>query len=74
MTVGERLRKARKKLKKTQAAIAAELDVKQPAVAQWETGAGSFEPHRIRDVAKAYGVDPLLLLPTPTKRKARGAA
>lgn len=73
MTVGERLRKARAKLKKRQADIAAELGVKQPTVWEWENakdGAGSVPAHRILEVAKAYGVDPIALLP----KKAKGAA
>lgn len=68
MTVGERLRKARAKLKKRQADIAAELGVKQPTVWEWENakdGAGSVPAHRILAVAKAYGIDPVDLLPKP---------
>lgn len=73
MTVGERLRRARAKLKKRQADIANEIGVKQPTVWEWENakdGAGSVPASRIFAVAKAYGLDPLDLLP----KKSRGAA
>lgn len=73
MTIGERLRKARLKLKKRQADIAKEIGVKQPTVWEWENakdGAGTVPAHRILEVAKAYGIDPLSLLP----KKSKGAA
>ncbi len=71
MTVGELLRKARKKLKKRQADIAAETGVTQPTVFAWESDGCLPEAAKIRDVAKAYGLDPLDLLPkTPKKKRA----
>jgi transcriptional regulator with XRE-family HTH domain len=59
----ERLRRARKKLKKQQKDIASELKVSQATVSRWE-----FEgvvPHRSRwaRVAEAYGVPVSLFLP-----------
>ena len=61
MTVGERLRKARRRLHKTQLEIAGEVGVTQPRIQQLESGDG-VPSHLIRKVSKAYGVDPLDLL------------
>lgn len=63
MTVGERLRKARLKLGKRQCDIADELGCSQPTVHGWEADKFLPETERIRDVAKAYGVQPEQLLP-----------
>lgn len=68
MTVGERLRKARKKLGKRQLDIAEEVGVKQPTVFAWEADDCLPEAAKIRDVAKAYGIDPIDLLPKTPKR------
>lgn len=78
MTVGERLRKRRDGLGKSQSAIAAELKVTQPRVAQIESG-DTVPSHLIASVAQAYGVEHiellgwLGLLPKKSK-KAKGAA
>lgn len=66
MTVGERLRKARKRLGKSQAQIAAQVGVTQPRVTQIESS-GNVPAHLIGPLAKAYDVDPLDLLPKKTK-------
>lgn len=63
MTVGERLRKARQKLKKRQLDIAEVLECTQSTVAQWESDVTLPRTEDIRAVAKAYGLDPGLLLP-----------
>jgi transcriptional regulator with XRE-family HTH domain len=67
MTVGERLRKARKKLGKTQTKVASECDVTQPTVHAWESDQCLPEAGRVRQVAKSYDVDPLDLLPRTKK-------
>lgn len=70
MTAGELLRRAREKLEKSQAEIAAEVGVKQPTVHEWETG-DCFPSHaRLPKVAKAYGVDKVKLLTLPRGRAA----
>lgn len=63
MTVGERLRKARERLRKRQADIAAELDCTQPTVAAWEADDALPRTADVRAVAKAYGLKPEQLLP-----------
>lgn len=63
MTVGERLRKARKKLKKTQAEIAGELGKTQPTVTAWESDQTLPHTADVRAVARAYGLKPEQLLP-----------
>ncbi len=63
MTVGERLRKARKKLAKRQLDIAVEVGRTQPTVAAWEADAALPETSIVRIVAKAYGLKPEQLLP-----------
>jgi transcriptional regulator with XRE-family HTH domain len=65
MVAGERLRKAREKLGKSQADVAAEVGVKQPTVFEWETGKCFPSHSRIPKVAKAYGVDRMQLLSWP---------
>lgn len=72
MTVGQLLRKARQRLKKSQAEIAKELDISQPRVTQLEAG-DSVPSERIYDVARVYQVDPLDLIKKPSK-KSKGAA
>ncbi len=56
MTLGERLQKAREKLKKTQAQIADEIGCTQAAVAHWEAGNAKPDPSKWRAVADAYRV------------------
>jgi len=63
MTVGERLREARRKLKKRQVDIANEVGVKQPAVALWEGGDSGVASKHLVAAAKAYGLDITDLLP-----------
>lgn len=63
MTVGERLRKAREKLEKTQSQIAGELGLTQPTVHAWEVDRTLPRTEDIRAVAKAYGLKPEQLLP-----------
>lgn len=65
MTVGERLREARRKLKKRQVDIANEVGVKQPAVALWEGGDSGVASKHLAAAAKAYGLDVTDLLPQP---------
>lgn len=63
MTIGERLRAARKKRKKRQLDIANELGLNQSTVAQWELDEALPRTQIIRAVAKAYGLNPEQLLP-----------
>jgi transcriptional regulator with XRE-family HTH domain len=70
VTIGERLRKARAKSGKRQADIAREVGVAQPTVCAWEADTCLPEAAKVRAVAKAYGLEPLKLLP-PTPRKQR---
>jgi transcriptional regulator with XRE-family HTH domain len=63
MTVPERLKRARKKLGKSQQQIANEVGCTQPLVSQWENGDGLPPTERVRAVAAAYGLRPELLLP-----------
>jgi len=63
MTVGERLRKARLRMKKRQSDIALLLGVTQPTVHAWESDKWSPSIELIRDVAKAYGLEPSDLIP-----------
>ena len=73
MTLGERLRKARKKLGIRQADIAQAVGVAQPTVHAWESDQCYPETARVREVAKAYDVDPLDLLPRPPKKGTRAS-
>lgn len=63
MTVGDRLKRAREKLGKTQTDIANELGRTQPTVHAWESGDASPRAKDIRAVAKAYGLRPDQILP-----------
>jgi transcriptional regulator with XRE-family HTH domain len=63
MTVGERLRKARKRLGLTQQEMADKLDCTQPTIADWETGRVLPRTQDIRAVADAYKLEPEQLLP-----------
>jgi transcriptional regulator with XRE-family HTH domain len=73
MAVGELLRKARRRLGKSQAEIAAQVGVTQPRIAQIESG-DNIGAQLIAPLAKAYGVSPLDLLPPKKSKKAKGAA
>jgi len=68
MTVGQLLRKARRKNKKLQRQIADEVGCSQVAVQGWESDKWLPENDRIRAVAAAYDVNPLDLLPKPKKK------
>lgn len=63
MTVGERLRSAREKLKKTQREIAEELGKAQPTIHAWESDQTLPKTDEIRTVAAVYGLKPEQLLP-----------
>lgn len=63
LEIAAELRKARDRIGKTQAQIAEEVDVSQPAVQKWESGAALPRTVDVRAVAAAYGVKPELLLP-----------
>lgn len=63
---GVLLAKARKDLGKRQEDIANECEVTQPTVSAWEGGALP-ELTKVRIVAAAYGVSPLLFLPALPK-------
>jgi transcriptional regulator with XRE-family HTH domain len=63
MTVGERLKRARTRLDKTQAEIAAEVGCQQPTVHEWETDKAVPKTRDVRKVARAYGLRPEQLLP-----------
>lgn len=63
MTVGERLRKARTKLKKTQADMAELIGCTQPSIHDWESDRVLPRTQDVRRVAKAYGLEPEQLLP-----------
>lgn len=63
MSVGERLKRAREKLKKTQLQIAAELGCTQPTVHAWEADEALPRTADVRAVAKVYGLRPEQLLP-----------
>lgn len=79
MTLGERLREARERLKKNQADIASELKKTQPTVAAWENDQTLPSLRDMRRVSWAYGVPVEELLaceipaePAPrAKRKAK---
>jgi transcriptional regulator with XRE-family HTH domain len=70
VTIGDKLRTARRKLGKRQRDIAAEVGCSQVAVQGWESNKWLPESDRIRAVASAYGVDPLDLLPKKKRRAA----
>lgn len=63
MTVGERLREARKRIDKTQAEIAEIVGRTQPTVHAWESDQTLPRTEEVRVVAKAYGLKPEQLLP-----------
>jgi transcriptional regulator with XRE-family HTH domain len=63
MTIGERLRKAREKLEKTQKQIADELGKKQPTIHAWESDQTLPKTDEVRAVAAVYGLKPEQLLP-----------
>jgi len=65
MTIGELLRQAREKKKKTQADIARLLGKKQPTIHAWESDQTLPKTDEIRAVAAAYGLKPGQLLPEP---------
>jgi transcriptional regulator with XRE-family HTH domain len=71
MTVGEKLRRARRKLKKLQRDIADAVGVTQPTVHAWENDKWSPSIEQVRDVAQAYGLQPADLLP-PRKARTKG--
>lgn len=52
------MKEARERSKKTQAEIAEELGVSQPAVHKWESGDGVPRNEDLRRVARVYGLDP----------------
>lgn len=54
------LRAARVAINKTQTEIAAQLNVTQPCVARWESGAA--KPRNLLATAAAYGIEPAALL------------
>lgn len=56
MTLGELLRKARKRLKKDQLEIATELEKTQPTVSAWENDTAVPGLRDLSKVAKAYGL------------------
>lgn len=56
VTVGQRLRKARKRLRKTQSEIATLLGCTQPTVHAWESDKNPPQTHDLREVARVYGV------------------
>lgn len=66
MASGGRLRKARQRLRKSQAEMAVLVGVTQPRITQIEAN-DKVPAHLITTVAKAYGIDPLDLLPKKTK-------
>lgn len=61
--LGERLRHARKKAKKTQLDVADELHISRAVVAHWETGRSEPSALQVIDLCAAYGTptDTLLL-------------
>ncbi len=63
MTVGERLKKARERLGKTQAEVAAELGCTQPTIHAWESDDNLPRTKEVRAVATVYGLKPEQLLP-----------
>lgn len=63
MTIGERLRRARKRLGKTQIQIAVELGKTQATVSGWESDDVLPELRALRQVAEAYGIRPEALIP-----------
>lgn len=70
MTVPERLRGARRKLKKRQRDIADEIGCTQPTIADWELGRALPRLQDLRTVAKAYGLKPEQLIPDETESAA----
>lgn len=79
MTLGQRLREARERLKKNQADVAADLEKTQPTVVAWERDQAVPSLRDLRKLSWAYGVPIEELLaceipdePTPrTKRKSK---
>lgn len=77
MTIGERLRKARKRLGKTQTAVATECGVKQPTVHAWEDDQCLPELPKFAKVAASYAIDVDHLMKAalaPRAKKTKGAA
>lgn len=73
MTVGELLRKARKRRRKRQIDIANELGRTQPTISSWESDQTLPPARDARPVAKAYGLRPEQLLPRARAAKAKAA-
>lgn len=62
MTLGQLLRTSRERLGKRQSDVAAELEVKQATVSEWENDRSVFSLRVAKRVAWAYGVVPAELL------------
>lgn len=62
-TPGAIMQAARKRAKKSQADIAAELGVTQPLIVKWERDRSRPRTEDVRRVAKVYGIKPDLLIP-----------
>lgn len=73
MTLGQRLREARERLKKNQADVALDLGKTQPTVAAWENDQTLPSLRDMRRISWAYGVpvDELLACEIPTEPKPR---
>jgi DNA-binding XRE family transcriptional regulator len=56
MTLGQRLRTARERLKKRQQDVATELEVSQVTVSMWESGRSVPNLRDIKRIAWAYGL------------------
>lgn len=63
MNIGERLRKARKRIGKRQCDIAKEVGITQPTVSAWESGDAEPGKWILRRVAKAYEISLEQLIP-----------
>lgn len=57
------MRKARRKLRKSQRDIAQEVGKTQPTVAEWEADRACPRLGEVRRVARAYGLKPVQLIP-----------
>ena len=61
MTIGERIKAARKKAGMTQKEVSEKLGISYQAYAQWELGTRNPKMINIEKIAKAIGCSPLYL-------------
>lgn len=74
MTVGEKIKQARKIKKLTQAEFAKKLDVSVPTLQRYENGVTELKPSTINKIAEALEVDINVLLSDDEPKKVYSAA